>query len=560
MEIELKRILSLISIIIGLFTVLLSIEGCAINPSPKVNLETAGTVITEARQSIANARDEKAPEYAPKEFADAESLLQQSQDMLMKKRGEDAIDLAFLAGVDAKIAMAMAREANAKYRIQKAKDDKMEVYWEAKSNEVAIAKTRQAIAEKVAYDAQTNSEISSETADMRVQKAEVQLAIAKAEVEMKMASLLNAQKYAEQAYNDADASLKEALAALADKDFEKATAAAENSAKYASNAQVQAKAKSEAENAETMRKKDKAVTAIAKAEVALDEAKALMADQYAKELYDKAEKSMKDARNSFDSADYDSARTLAEQTRVSASSASAVIQTRNKEEKTKETLEEVKAYALDAVAKAERIMAQASNVGANDLATDLYSQAQTSLEKAKQAMEGNDYEKAVSIAQESIFNASLAIAKAELKTEQKKKASDDEKNILDDAKKIPDITVRETEKGIAASISIDIFTKTGDIKNELKPKLKEIADFLKKYPNYRIIIEGHTDNTGKENSNMKLSSERASAVLIYMANVEGVPIDRLSSVGYGSLRPLAPNTDEAGRKQNRRIDILILNR
>jgi len=560
MEIELKRILSLISIIIGLFTILLSIEGCAINPSPKVNLETAGTVMTEARQSIANARDEKATEYAPNEFADAESLLQQSQDMLMKKRGESAMELAFFADVEAKIALSMAREANAKYRIQKAKDDKMAVYWEAKSNEVAIAKTRQAIAEKVAYDAQTNSEISSETADMRVQKAEVQLAIAKAEVEMKMASLLNAQKYAEQAYNDADASLKEALAALADEDFEKATAAAENSAKYASNAQVQAKAKSEAENAETMRKKDKAVTAIAKAEVALDEAKALMADQYAKELYDKAEKSMKDARNSFDSADYDSARTLAEQTRVSASSASAVIQTRNKEEKTKETLEEVKAYALDAVAKAERIMAQASNVGANDLATDLYSQAQTSLEKAKQAMEGNDYEKAVSIAQESIFNASLAIAKAELKTEQKKKASDDEKNILDDAKKIPDITVRETEKGIAASISIDIFTKTGDIKSELKPKLKEIADFLKKYPNYRIIIEGHTDNTGKENSNMKLSSERASAVLIYMANVEGVPLDRLSSVGYGSLRPLAPNTDEAGRKQNRRIDILILTR
>jgi len=556
----LKRILSLISIIIGLFTILLSIEGCAINPSPKVNLETAGTVMTEARQSIANARDEKATEYAPNEFADAESLLQQSQDMLMKKRGESAMELAFFADVEAKIALSMAREANAKYRIQKAKDDKMAVYWEAKSNEVAIAKTRQAIAEKVAYDAQTNSEISSETADMRVQKAEVQLAIAKAEVEMKMASLLNAQKYAEQAYNDADASLKEALAALADEDFEKATAAAENSAKYASNAQVQAKAKSEAENAETMRKKDKAVTAIAKAEVALDEAKALMADQYAKELYDKAEKSMKDARNSFDSADYDSARTLAEQTRVSASSASAVIQTRNKEEKTKETLEEVKAYALDAVAKAERIMAQASNVGANDLATDLYSQAQASLEKAKQAMEGNDYEKAVSIAQESIFNASLAIAKAELKTEQKKKASDDEKNILDDAKKIPDITVRETEKGIAASISIDIFTKTGDIKSELKPKLKEIADFLKKYPNYRIIIEGHTDNTGKENSNMKLSSDRASAVLIYMANVEGVPLDRLSSVGYGSLRPLAPNTDEAGRKQNRRIDILILNR
>lgn len=553
-----RRILSLTTITISFFVIFIVIEGCAIYPSPKVNLETAGNSITEARQSIANARDVKASEYAPKELAEAENLLQQAQDMLMKKRGEDVIDLAFLADVEAKIAAAMSKEANAKYRIEKAKDNKMEIYWEAKSNEVAIAKTRQAIAEKVAYDAQTNSEISSEVADKRIQKAETELAIAKAEVTMEMASLMNAQKYAEQDYNNADASIKEAKAALVDEDFEKAIASAENSAKYASNAQVQAKAKSEAENTETMRKKERAISAIAKAEVALEEAQALMAEQYAKELFNKADRSMKEARTAFDSADYDQAISLAEQTRVSASSAGAVIQNKKNEEKIKDDIEEASANALDAVAKAEKAMAQASKAGANDLATDLYNLAQASLEKAKQAIEEKNYEKAISIAQESIFNANLALAKAELITEQNKKVIDTEKNILDEVKEIPNFRIRETEKGIAISIDIDILTKNGDIKKELQPKLKEIADFLKKYPNQRIIIEGHTDNTGKENLNMKLSVDRASAVLIYMANVEGVPLDRMSAVGYGSLRPLAPNTDEAGRKQNRRIDIVIL--
>jgi flagellar motor protein MotB len=434
----------------------------------------------------------------------------------------------------------------------------MDTYWEAKSNEVAIAKARQAMAEKVAFDAQSNSEVSSETAEKKVQIAEVELAIAKAEMEIKMASLMNAPKYAEQAYNDADASLKEAKSALADEDFEKASIAAENSAKYATNAQIQAKAKSDAENAETIIKKDRAISAIAKAEVAMEDAKALMADQYAKELYDKADKSMKDAKTAFNSADYDQARSLAEQTRVSASSAGAVVLTKKKESKTTEETEEIKANALDSVAKAEKIIAQASNVGATEMANDLFSQSQAAIEKAKQAIEAKDYEKAISNAQESVFNANLAIAKAELKTEQKKKVSEDEKKILDEAKSIPDLSVRETEKGVAIGITIDIFTKTGDVKADAQPKLKSIADLLKKYPNYRIILEGHTDKGSNEKSNTKLSSDRANSVLNYLANVEGVPLDRLSSVGFGSLRPLASNDDESGRKQNRRLDILIL--
>jgi len=557
METGLRLIIYLLSIVIVFFPAILIFEGCAINPSP-VGLETAGNTITETRQSIANAKDAMAQDYAPKELVEAESLIQQAQDLLMQKRGEDAVDLAFFADIEAKIATAISKETTAKYRIAKAKENKMDTYWEAKSNEVAIAKARQAMAEKVAFDAQSNSEVSSETAEKKIRIAEVELAIAKAEMDIKMASLMNAPKYAEQAYNDADASLKEAKSALADEDFEKASIAAENSTKYATNAQIQAKAKSDAENAETIIKKDRAISAIAKAEVAMEEAKSLMADQYAKELYDKADKSMKDAGTAFNSADYYQARSLAEQTRVSASSASAVILTKKKEDKTTEAIDEIKANALDAVAKAEKIIAQASNVGATEMANDLFSQSQASFEKAKQMIEAKDYEKAISNAQESVFNANLAIAKAELKAEQKKKTSEDEKKILEEAKSITDLSVRETEKGVAISITIDILTKSGDVKADVQPKLKSIADLLKKYPDYRIIVEGHTDKGSNEKSNIKLSSDRASSVLNYLANVEGVPLDRLSSVGFGSLRPLASNDDESGRKQNRRLDILIL--
>jgi outer membrane protein OmpA-like peptidoglycan-associated protein len=558
METTLKHFWSFAIVAISISLIPFFISSCAINPAPKADLETAGTSITEARQSIANARDEKAPEFAPNEFKDAEELLQKAEETFAKRRIEEAINFAFLTDTNAKIALAKTREAKAKYRIERAKDNKMEVYWEAKSNEVAIAKARQAIAEKVAFEAQQNSEISSEVAEIRVQRATVEQAIAKAEVEIKLAFILNAPKYAEQKYNNADTFLKEAKLALVNSDYDKAITSADVSSKQAIDAQIEAKSNADAENAEIAKKKDKAIIAMVKAELAFEEAHNSMADQYAKEIYTQAERTINESKKSFDSGDYDKATTLADQGKLSASNATAVVKTKVKDEKQNEQTEEIKANALDAVAKAEKSLVQAFNTGANESANDLYKQAQDSLEKAKQAINDKDYGKAITLAQEVVFNANLAIAKAEINIEMKKKSDELVKNILEDAQKIPNLNAKETEKGIVASISFDIFTKTGDIKPEAQPNLKPIADLIKKYPANRVIIEVHTDNTGTEKANIKLSSDRASAVLIYMSGVEGVSIDKLSSVGYGSIKPVAPNNDDAGRKQNRRIDFVML--
>ncbi|MGB9595690.1 MAG: DUF4398 domain-containing protein [Candidatus Poribacteria bacterium] len=547
------------TILIICFFAFIFLLDCVINATPSI--ESVGDFITEARQSIANAKAEKAFDYAPKELKEAENNLQKAEEMFAKRKLNEVVDLAFLADTYAKVALAKTREAKARYRIERAKDYKMEIYWNAKSDEVAIAKARQKMAEMVAFDAQKNSEISSELAELKVQLANAEQAIAKAEVENRLAFVLNAPKYAEQKYAEADKLLKDAKLALASREFEKAVVLAEDSAKRAVNAQLEAKANMDAENAEIAKKKDKAIIAITKAEFALEEAHKSMADQYAKEIYDQAVRALQDSKRAFDSADYEKSASLADQAKISASNAVAVVTTKKKEEKKNEETEEIKANALDAVAKAEKALVNAFNIGASESADDFYKQAQDSVEKAKQVLNKEDYEKSISLAQEAIFNANLAIAKAELANKLKQKNDEIMKNIFNDAKEIPNVNARETEKGIIISIGFDIIAKTKmgeEIKADIKPTLRSIAELIKKYPDYRVIIEGHTDNTGNEKNNLKLSNDRANFLLLHFSTVEGVPLDRLSSVGFGSLKPIASNNDESGRKQNRRLDIVFL--
>ena len=101
-----------------------------------------------------------------------------------------------------------------------------------------------------------------------------------------------------------------------------------------------------------------------------------------------------------------------------------------------------------------------------------------------------------------------------------------------------------------------------DIKEEMKSKLSSLSNILNKIGNY-VRIEGHTDNIPIENedfsSNWQLSSIRASNVVEFLIEEGGIAPSRLSAVGYGEYRPISDNNTEDGRKQNRRVNILILN-
>ncbi len=88
-----------------------------------------------------------------------------------------------------------------------------------------------------------------------------------------------------------------------------------------------------------------------------------------------------------------------------------------------------------------------------------------------------------------------------------------------------------------------------------KPLLDQIAGLLKARPEWKVTLEGHTDNIGGPDFNRGLSERRARAVKAYLV-AAGVPEGRLDAVGFGYDKPVAGNESEAGRSQNRRVELV----
>jgi outer membrane protein OmpA-like peptidoglycan-associated protein len=96
------------------------------------------------------------------------------------------------------------------------------------------------------------------------------------------------------------------------------------------------------------------------------------------------------------------------------------------------------------------------------------------------------------------------------------------------------------------------------IRPEDREKLDKAVDFVKKYPDAKIEIDGYTDNSGTAAYNEKLSERRAEAVKGYLVEEAGVDPSRISAIGRGQSDPVADNSTEEGRFENRRVEILIL--
>ena len=91
------------------------------------------------------------------------------------------------------------------------------------------------------------------------------------------------------------------------------------------------------------------------------------------------------------------------------------------------------------------------------------------------------------------------------------------------------------------------------IKQESYAILEEIVGIMNQYPDYKLKISGHTDDIGDENSNLRLSTDRAKACHDYFL-LRRIDPKRLIYSGYGEGRPMADNTTPAGREVNRRVE------
>lgn len=126
-------------------------------------------------------------------------------------------------------------------------------------------------------------------------------------------------------------------------------------------------------------------------------------------------------------------------------------------------------------------------------------------------------------------------------------------------KELSELKAKQTDRGVVLTVG-DVLFATGkaDIASGSQRDIDRLADFLKKNPNRNLLIEGYTDNTGSEESNVKLSQQRADAVRDLLVG-RGIPPQRIATKGYGPKYPLVDNSSAAARQQNRRVEIVVLN-
>jgi outer membrane protein OmpA-like peptidoglycan-associated protein len=126
-------------------------------------------------------------------------------------------------------------------------------------------------------------------------------------------------------------------------------------------------------------------------------------------------------------------------------------------------------------------------------------------------------------------------------------------------RQIEELNARETDRGLVVTLG-DLLFATG--KSELTggagPNLDKLAAFLGEYPDRTVMIEGHTDSVGREESNYFLSQRRADSVKSYLVS-RGVQASRLTTAGLGQGSPVASNDTATGRQQNRRVEVIISN-
>ena len=124
---------------------------------------------------------------------------------------------------------------------------------------------------------------------------------------------------------------------------------------------------------------------------------------------------------------------------------------------------------------------------------------------------------------------------------------------------LADLKARQTDRGLELTLSDVLFEFD---KANLTPgallSLAPLVTFLRENPDQTISIEGHTDSLGSDAYNQQLSQHRAEAVRDFLVQ-SGISVDRITARGMGKSYPVASNATEAGRQQNRRVEMVISN-
>ena len=156
--------------------------------------------------------------------------------------------------------------------------------------------------------------------------------------------------------------------------------------------------------------------------------------------------------------------------------------------------------------------------------------------------------------QRSQVEAARATQQAQVATSQAQAATSQVQQLQQE---LAALQAKQTDRGLVLTLG-DVLFETG--KADLRPgalrNLYPLVTFLQKYPERRVVIEGHTDSVGSDAYNVDLSQRRADAVRDFLLR-NGVNAAQMSTRGYGKASPIASNDTAEGRQQNRRVELII---
>ncbi|MDD1632740.1 MAG: OmpA family protein, partial [Methylococcaceae bacterium] len=137
----------------------------------------------------------------------------------------------------------------------------------------------------------------------------------------------------------------------------------------------------------------------------------------------------------------------------------------------------------------------------------------------------------------------------------RKAAEDLRARLLDQLNRI--LSTRDTPRGLVVTMA-DVLFDIGkyDLRPPTREKLAQLSGIVLANPGLRLAIEGHTDNTGSDELNQKLSEQRATTVRDFLVQ-QGILGDYLTARGFGKDMPIADNSTADGRKQNRRVELIL---
>ena len=188
-------------------------------------------------------------------------------------------------------------------------------------------------------------------------------------------------------------------------------------------------------------------------------------------------------------------------------------------------------------------------------------EAEQATAQAVQEKAAAETARAAALAQQQAAQGEAERAKlAAQQADQQRQAAESEKTQLRDRLRQQlslILETRETARGLIVNISDVLFDFN---KYTLKPgtreKMAKVSGILLAYPGLKIQVEGHTDSIGSDEYNQRLSEQRADSVRDYLVT-QGVPNMNVTAMGFGKSRPVVANDTDAGRQQNRRVELVV---